>query len=87
MYSFPGTRGFTFNEFYLSGSKKIQDIDTKLSRMYVPDRQSVGENDKLYVYFDLKKPIVGLLLSAKAHIGYTRGKGNIYAGPTGEFFD
>jgi uncharacterized protein (TIGR02001 family) len=87
LYHFPGTIGTSFNEFYLSGSKKIQDIESKLGLMYVPDRQSVGGHDKLYVYADVSKPIASLPLTAKAHIGYTSGKGNIYAGPTGEFID
>lgn len=87
LYHFPGTSGTTFNEFYLSGSQKIQDIGAKLGLMYVPNRQSVGGDDKLYVYADVSKPIAGLPLTAKAHIGYTSGEGNIYAGPTGEFMD
>lgn len=87
LYTYPGTSGYTFNEFYLSGSKKISDLDTKLGLMYVPERKSVGDNDKLYLYVDLKHPIGNLQTKATVHLGYTNGKGNVYAGPTGEFFD
>jgi uncharacterized protein (TIGR02001 family) len=87
LYTFPGTSGYTFNEFYMSGSKDIQGLNTRLGLMYVPERKSVGDNDKLYVYIDLKKPINDLPIVAKAHLGYTNGEGNAYAGPTGDFLD
>lgn len=87
LYTFPGTNGFTFSELYLSGSKEIQGINTTVGLMYMPERESVGNNDKIYSFIDLAKPISTLPITVKAHLGYTEGEGNIYAGPTGDYVD
>ena len=87
VYVFPGTHGYTFSEWYVSGSKNIQGIDSKLGLMYVPARKSVGDHARTYVHLDLAKAVADYPVTVKAHLGYTSGEDNTLSGPTGKYLD
>jgi uncharacterized protein (TIGR02001 family) len=86
-YSFPGTNGHGYAEIYGSATHPVGPADFKLGLNYAPKRQAIGDADNLYTYAELALPIEGTPVTLKGHVGYTTGKGSIYAGPTGHYLD
>lgn len=86
-YTFPGTHGHTYTELFASVSQPIGAVNAKFGLNYAPKRRSIGNADHLYTYADLALPLQGTPVTLKAHLGYTAGKGSIYAGPAGHYLD
>lgn len=86
-YFFPGTDGNQYAEVYASVSHPIGPVNAKLGANYAFKRRSIGDADNLYVFGDLNLPIEGTPIALKGHLGYTDGKGSIFSGPRGHYFD
>lgn len=86
-YFFPGTSGHQYAEVYASVSHPAGPAKAKIGVNYAPRRASIGDADNLWVYGDLSMPLAGTPVTLRSHVGYTDGKGSIYAGPRGHYLD
>jgi uncharacterized protein (TIGR02001 family) len=86
-YFYPGTNETDFAEIFASATVPVGPAAARLGTYYAPSQDAIGGKDNLYLYTDWSAPLPNTPLTAKAHLGYTTGRGSTLSGPGGEYFD
>lgn len=86
-YAYPGSTGgdFEFFEPYAKVSGAIGPVSTTAGIAFAPSQDALADNSNVYVFGDVSAGIPGLPLTAKAHLGYS--KGDTPLSLSGEYFD
>ncbi|MBD8737779.1 TorF family putative porin [Sphingomonas sp. CFBP 13706] len=80
-YLYPGADGVSSAELYATGAQVIGDATIKFGISYTPRQSELGDGDGLYLFTEAEKPLPGLPLTVRGHIGRETGVDTITGSP------
>jgi len=80
-YLYPGADGVSSAELYATGAQGVGDATIKFGISYTPRQSELGDGDGLYLFTDVEKPLPGLPLTVRGHLGRETGVNTITGSP------
>jgi uncharacterized protein (TIGR02001 family) len=80
-YLYPGANGVSSAEVYLAGAKDVGDATLKLGISYTPHQDALGPGNGVYMFAEAEKPLPGLPLKVRSHIGRETGVNTVTGTP------
>lgn len=86
-YAYPGSAGgdYEFFEPYVSFSRAIGPVTTKIAAAFAPAQDALGGNSNLYLAADSSAPVPRTPLTLRGHVG--RSSGRTPLSPSGDYLD
>ena len=80
-YLYPGADGTSSAEVYVAGARDVGDATAKLGISYTPQQAALGPGNGVYVFAEAEKPLPGLPLMVRSHIGRETGVNTVTGTP------